>query len=494
MDWIRKTWFPLLLGLILLAGSLAMVNGIQSRSLFIDEAFFIRNVAKFPGGYFISMAPSAPLFYSFSYVLMNVLGKSEWVFRLTPFIGAVAGCAMLLLFLGKHFSKPAALISALLLVFSFPLNHYASNAHPFTVDFLCATALCLITHRLLREYSLRTWIGFVAVSLLSALSSFPSVFVIASCAAILLAVEAGRNDRRVLFEKIAGLAVLALSIGAVIVLLYLRQSSRPDLPFWADFLPPSRRPAALLKFAHSKTVLLFGFLFFFRDSGLAGLFLAVLGTAWFIGKKQTHFGLFCWMPLGLTIAASFAKKWPYGPVRTDLFLMPFLLILMASGMEWIWQSAANRASRVLVVCSLLLLPVPQAWMAKKIVVPAGDPEEAIKTLSRSVKHLIREGDVFLVYCGAEAEFRFYFPEQVPAAVFQPWSSKGNRKELESFVETAATGRSGRVWIIYGYLTKGDDEIMLTAAKRRGNSVLSRSAPGCGAVLFEFPDRAQRQRP
>jgi hypothetical protein len=494
MDWIRKTWFSLLLGLILFAGSLAMVNGIQSKSLFIDEAFFIRNLTKFPGGYFISMAPSAPLFYSLSYVLMNVFGKSEWVFRLMPFIGAVAGCAMLLHFLGKNFSKPVALISAFLLVFSFPLNQYASNAHPFTIDFLCATALCLITHRLLREYSLRGWIGFVLVSMLSALSSFPSVFVIASCAAILLAVEIGGKNRRVLLEKIAGSTVLAFSIGALILLLYLRQSSRPDLPFWEEFLPVSRRPAAMLIFAHTKTVLLFGFLFFFRDSGIAGLFLAVLGTAWFFRKNQIHYGLFCWMPLALTVAASFAKKWPYGPVRTDLFLMPFLLILMASGMEWIWQSASSRASKVLVAGSLLLLLVPQAWMVKKIVVPAGDPEEAIKTLSQSVKPLIREGDAFLVYCGSEVEFRFYFPEQVPHAVFQSWSSKGNRQGLESFIKNGMSGRSGRVWIVFGYLTKGDDEIMLTAAKRHGNPVLSRSAPGCGAVLLECPDRAQRQKP
>jgi hypothetical protein len=57
-----------------------------------------------------------------------------------------------------------------------------------------------------------------------------------------------------------------------------------------------------------------------------------------------------------------------------------------------------------------------------------------------------------------------------------------------------SGRSGRVWIVFSYLTKGDDETMLAEAKRHGNPALSRSAPGCGAVLFECPDRMQPQRP
>jgi hypothetical protein len=401
---------------------------------------------------------------------------------------------MLLLFLRKHFSKPVAMISASLLVFSFPLNQYASNAHPFTVDFLCATALSILTLRLLREFSKRTWIGFIAVSVVSEISSFPSLFVICSCAAVLVTAEIGKADRSALRTKIKWLAGLFAFITALTFFLYMGQSSRPDLPFWADFLPPSHSLPGMIKFVYVKTVLLFGYLFFFFENGLIGLFLAVLGTAWFFRKNQIHYGLFCWMPLALTVAASFAKKWPYGPVRTDLFLMPFLLILMASGMEWIWQSASSRASKVLVAGSLLLLLVPQAWMVKKIAVPAGDPEEAIKTLSQSVKPLVRKGDVFLVYYGVDAEFRYYFPEQVPQAVFQSWSGKGNRQELESFIENGMSGRSGRVWIVFGYLTKGDDEIMLTAAKRHGNPILSRSAPDCGAVLLECPDRAQRQRP
>jgi hypothetical protein len=244
----------------------------------------------------------------------------------------------------------------------------------------------------------------------------------------------------------------------------------------------------LLKFAHSNTQRLFGYLFFFKDSGIAGLVLAVLGTAWFVMKKKIQFGLFCWTPLVLTIAVSLFNKWPYGPVRTDLFLMPFLLILMSSGMEWIWRSAASRASKILVGASLLLLWAPEAWMVKKAVAPAGDPYQAIKTLSSEVKPLILEGDVFLVYYGADAEFRYYFPEQVPRAVFQPWTAKDDRGQIENFVDTGMSGRKGRVWILFCYLTKGDDEIMLTAAGRHGTLRLSRSAPGCSAHLFECVGR------
>lgn len=487
-EWIRKKWFSLLLGSILIAGALAMVNGIASKSLFLDEAFFIRNVVDFPSGYFISSAPSAPIFYSLSYLLMKLLGHSEWVFRLMPFACAAAGCAMVVWFLAGHFSKTAALVSALLLVGSYPLNHYASNAHPFTADFLCAVALCLITYSLLEAYSTRKWIGFIAASLVSALFSFPSLFVIASCGAVLLAAGIRGKNSRILREKLAGLAVIGLAVGGLTLFLYMRQSVRSDLGYWAEFFPAGHGLSSLLKFGYFGTVRLFGYLFFFKDSGMAGLILAVLGTAWFFQNGRMLFGLFCWMPAGLAMAASLVRKWPYGPVRTDLFLMPFLLILMAAGMEWIRRSAASKLSKILVTASLLLLLVPQSWMVKKTFIPVGDPGEAVKTLSREVKPLIREGDVFLVYYGAESEFRYYFSEQVPRALFQPWDAKGDSRALGQFVEDSMSGRKGRVWIVFCYLTKGDDEIMLAAAGRHGTALLSRSAPDCSAHLFECGGR------
>ena len=485
MQWLRKLAVPVLAGLILCFGLLAMVNGIQSRSLLLDEALFVRNVTKFPAGYFISMAPSAPLFYTLSYILMSLVGKSEWVFRLIPLVCAVAGVVLLSVHLGRHFSRLVSLVSMFLLAFSVPLVYYASNAHPYTADFLCSAALLILTSRLTQAFDNRTWIVWLAASFVAVVSSFSSFFVILSCSAVLLSIEIGQTDRRVLRMKAVGLAGLAAYMLLLVVLVFSKQAAdHSEYQYWFDCFPPSRNPFALAKFTYFKTEQALGFLFFNDRNGLIGLFLSLLGTFYWVRRKKSSIALLCWLPVVFTVLASFVQKWPYGPLRTVLFLLPFFLVLMAAGMELIWRTATGTPSRTILVAAFCLLLLPQSWMAKKAFVPAGDSEEAIKSLSTAMRPEIKNGDGFLVYYAAEVQFRFYFPQYINRAVFQPWSDRGNRSALEAFVEKQAKGQQDRFWLVFSHTSESEDRIMASAAEKFGRRVSSHAFQGCSAVLFE----------
>jgi hypothetical protein len=487
MSKIAKISFPLLTGLVLLAGFLAMTNGIQSRSLLLDEALFVRNLTKFPGGYFISMAPSAPLFYGASYGLMALFGKSEWVFRLIPLLCAVAGTALLSIHLVRNFSKPAAGASVFLLALSSPLVHFAKNAHPYTADFFCSVVLLLLTLGLIQAFSKKTFLLWLGACAISAVLSFPSLFVVLCSAAALAVSAALKKDKAVCRLALPGFAGLFLYVLVLAVLLYRTQSSDRDLAYWAGGFPRNSNPIVLVRFAYEQTAALLGYLFFNNTGGLAGLLLAVTGAALLVRAKKSLAALFCAGPVVLTLLASFLHRWPYGPLRTVLFLSPFFIVMMAGGLEWVWKAASGRAQKTIVICAMSLMLVPQSWVLKQAFIPAGDSEEAVKTLARDVKSAIQDGDRFLVYYAGEVQFRFYFPGQVERSSFQLWSDRGNPVALSAFIQSHMEGKGGRIWIVFSHVSGAEDSLMTAAAGRFGKRVLSFSRPGCSAFLFEATD-------
>jgi hypothetical protein len=490
MYWIRKYGFTFVMAGLLALGALAAADGIASRSLLLDEALFVRNVSKFPGGYFISMAPSAPLFYALSYAVSAAFGgASEWVFRLIPLLCALGVMALLSLHLTANFSRPVALVCALLAAFSVPLSHFSANAHPYTADVLCSAAMILAALKLIREFSGRTFAAWLAIAGVSVLFSFPALFTVVSCSAFLLLAEGVRKPGSRIKTMAPWLAGLGVYLALLLVLVFMKQSSdHSEYKYWSGCFPANRHPLVLARFAFARTEQALGYLFFNGKNGLIGLFLSVLGTAYFIRKRQVFAAALFWGPVLLALAASFFGKWPYGPLRTVLFLLPSFILLVAGGLEWIWQGASSRAAKAAAACAFALLLLPQAWVVKKAVVPARDSTEAVKSLSAAVKPEIREGDRFLVYYAAEVQFRFYFRQYLDRATFQPWSDRGNPEALEGFVRKEMEGKPGRFWLVFSHLEDGEDKIMISAAEKFGKIVSTHVFPGCGAALVEGENR------
>jgi hypothetical protein len=396
-----------------------MAKGIVSRSLLLDGAFFVRNVAQFPSEYFIGSAPSAPLFYALARGLEALFGRAEWVYRVVPLAYTVAGVVLLAMHLIRQYTKPVVLVSVCLLALSCPLVNYAANAHTFAADFFATTVLLLTAFRLFENFSTRHWIAWLALAGLCLLFSFPALFTTFACAATLTAMDIKTGRGRILRIKLAGLAVLSVFAAALVFSLYLRQATgRNDLNYWSVHFPASRHPLALAKFAYLNTLNAVGFLFFNGQNGLAGLFLAFLGGAFLIHKGRTPMLAACGTAIGITVLAAALQKWPYGAIRTVLFLVPAFLLPMAEGLELAWNSTKRRGSKALVGCAMASLVIPQTWVLKLTVMPAGDSEEAVKTLSRSMAPEIRDTDRFLVYYSAEVQFLHFFKDRVAQAVYQ----------------------------------------------------------------------------
>ena len=162
---------------IFLLSVLAMVNGIAVKSLLYDEATFALHLDELPSSLFSKSAPCAPLFYYSSYFMVSILGKSEWVYRLIPFISAMLGLALMIFFLLKlkYFSKFTSVITIFLLSTSIPLIHYAGNAHPYATDFFCSAALLVTIYQYFQKFSNRYLILYLILSFFCIGISFPAL-------------------------------------------------------------------------------------------------------------------------------------------------------------------------------------------------------------------------------------------------------------------------------------------------------------------------------
>ncbi len=484
-------FFNSMIFLIFLLSFLAMINGFTVKSLLLDETFFARNIAAFPEGYYYHSAPSAPLFYLFSYILVSIFGQSEWVYRIIPLVSAVAGFLLFIRFLLNNFSKFIVLNTLFLLATSVPFIQFASNAHPYATDFLCSTILLILTHQYIKNPTISRWIILLIVSIVSICFSFPALFIFTSFCILILIHDITSKEWQELRNKLLTLIPSGLIIFFLLFFFIMKVSQdRQDLSYWEPFFPPSFIPWYFFKWVYFSTNHLLAYLFWNEQSGLIGIFLILLGTSWTISKKKYDLMILCWSPILFSILASSLQKWPYGPIRAMLFSLPFFLVLFASGLEFIWKSIKPTWSKVITVIAFLAILIPQSWTFKKGFEQIKDSEEAIRTLSKTIKPKIMEEDHFIIYYAAAVQFQFYFPEYSDQAIVQSWADAGDSTRLVDFVDSTLFKKKGRFWIIFSHIQGKEDEWMLNAAKKQSQLLESHAFPGCRAFLLDNQENIQ----
>lgn len=479
---------------------IAMGKGIAVKSLWIDEAVFAENVRNFPGGMFSQVAPSPPLLYLLTYILVCFLGKSEWVYRLIPFISGVLGLAILFYFLRRLYARVPAILSCFLLAISEPLIWYSGAAHPYSVDFFCSVLLLFVMMHYLQERCQKTWFLWVFVASICLPISFTSLFVfLAFTGVIILHDLANKNVKASMREIIGAIVPFGIAVSLIFFVYSRLTAERLDLDAWSSFFPHSMNPSSLIYWLFYNTSDMLGY-FFWNDliqkklpqhftsmsGGLVGFFLALVGTAWLVQKRRVLLMLLCWSPIMITICLSILGKWPYGAVRTMIFSLPFAIVLIGAGLEAVLLSAKTRMSRIIIVCACFILLSSFPVRFRNVLTPPKDSMEAMKTLSKEIRPQIKPEDTFIVYYGAGAAFKFYFSEFIEIATIQPFNHRKNSALQEELVMSAMLNGKSRVWLIFSHVLshlKKEEEWMVSVARRHREFMSVYSAPGCRAYLL-----------
>lgn len=485
-------WLPILLvGIVGVLAIRAMTNGMAVKSLLLDEAFFARNLRLFPDGYAQQSAPSAPLFYGLTYLLIQFFGTGEWVYRLLPSLSAIAGMGVLGWFLWKHFSKPASIFAIILSVGSIPLIEYGANAHPYATDFFFSALLLAIMIAYLQSPSTKLWIIWNGVAFLAVALSMPAIFVVVSMAFVLILRHLLQKDFSGLWKRLLGLIPVGTFILLIGIFVYMEKAgSRRDMWYWADNFPSSLAPQVVAKWSFAATNKLLGFFYWNFQEGLIGLFIVLLGTAWLIRQKKCMVVGFCWLPVLMAMGAAVFQKWPYGPLRVMLYALPFFSVLLAAGLESLWKDVKSRQVKIIIGIACFILLIPQSWILGRAFEKIEDSEEAIRSLSETVVPMSQSNDKFFVYYAAEVQFQYYFHDSIEQAVFLPWELRGQRDEMEAFIESHIQDVEDRFWLIFSHVVVGEDQTLTEIAGKWGTFQDQFVFPGCKAVLFKLKNEAQ----
>ncbi len=209
---------PILLGLLLVAFALRLVN--YDQSLWFDEACVsnqrLGTLAQLLSVAYVDFHP--PLFISFMHVSNRLCGDSEVVMRLFPLLCGLGGIVMIWVVGRRLVGSPAALWAALLLSLSPVHIWYSIEARPYSALLLGVLVLVWLFHRLLEgKERRRTWWAYgTLLFVLLALHYYLVVY------AFLLALlgyvsQRGRSEpafrRRLLIINGSGISLLAAWIG-----------------------------------------------------------------------------------------------------------------------------------------------------------------------------------------------------------------------------------------------------------------------------------------
>lgn len=447
------------IGLVVAGLVLRLAQLRLERGFWLDEAWLAHALEAFDPAMPARALPHhqvAPL--AFLYLTrgaVQTLGTAEWVHRLLPF---VASCLLLLVWwpLFRRVLQPIALLFSLaLIVLSSPLLHYAAEFKPYGVD-ACVTAVLLGLALRTLEPTRRDQVGDAALVVaggLAPLLSFTAPFVLAACGLALAEAWLRTRDPRTL--RVA--ACCAVMWGACYLALYAGyvspQRGDPYLDaFWQRWFAPWRLwTTPVLNWYGEMTAAVFEYWFGSFCAGLAFI-LGILGSLQLLRRKRPLGIVVITVPV-LTLAASLAGVYPLKD-RLLLFVLPLVVIAVASGVQTVWDLAGRpaRSLAFAIVATLLIPPGFAAWQASRYPLSRHDPRPLLATVVAQA----RPGDVLYVQWPLVPVVRWYTAQQPPDALDIRYGEEADALHLgESPAgrwpryagELAALEGHGRVWIL-----------------------------------------------
>ncbi len=466
---------------------------LADRSLWLDEACLATNILRRGGRDLLrpldlhQAAP--PGFLVLEKLAVELLGPSEYVFRLLPLL---AGIAALLLFyrVATRTLPPAgASLAVALFALGDPLIYYASELKPYSVDVAVALVLLYAALWFSEAGGAPAWRSTLMLAIGGAAGvwlSYPVIFVLAGLGTTLAISAAVRRDRARLRTLVAiGLIWAGSFYAAYKTSIQAASESTWLTAYWLpNFMPLPPRSLTDLSWLPNRLGAMFGDPVGFVFRGLGVLTLLIGCTALYRGHRERLALLLS--PLCFTLLGSGLRKYPfYG--RLLLFLVPFLLLLVAEGAERLRALTAEAAPSIGVILFGLLVFHPAAIGLRFLLHPR--TREEIKPVLAYIQERAAPGDGLYVYGGAAPAFDYYAPRYG----FDPGRTIiGNwwREWTAYQKDLAALRGRGRMWFLLCHTRRRDgtddeEKPFLYLVDGIGRRLESFHAPGAAAYLYDL---------
>ena len=498
-----------------LAALLRLVGYASNRSLWLDESLLALNIVSKSASDllgsldYVQSAPPGFLLVERAAVLL--LGERELFLRVVPLLASLAAIVFFALVARRLLRPEAALLAIALFAVNEALVRQASETKPYSSDVAVGLILVWLTLRALerrdRPFAGRDIVVLAAAGAVGVSISYPAVFVLAAAGGALLLCAQRRRERR----SLPVLALLGAAWAAAFLTVYLTSADTIAAVRAPIFGGGGGSPDAL-ELARSAWYAVADPGGFERGPHLLAVLLIVPGAFGLARREGIERLALVAGPIVLALGAAMIDRYPLGG-RFSLFLVPFLLLLVAEGVT---ESAALvggsvRRAVVIVIAALLLLAAP----VREAVATAFDPSrtEDVRPLLERVVSEWRPGDAIYVFRNTQYAFRYYGEcddcgvAPLPFALRTPPRPIDNDGTPAALVTrppdvligvvddaTAVTpnielidGRT-RVWALFSHVGVGqdspdEDDRILGRLDERGRRLGSWSEPGADLYLY-----------
>jgi hypothetical protein len=464
---------------------LRIVQYLQNRSLWVDEAMLALNILERSVWELLQpldLEQGAPIgFLIVQKLLTDLFGPSEYSLRLFPLLCGLASLPLFVRVARRVLDTgPALVLGTALFALSYKLVYYASESKQYSADVAVTLGLYWVFDRVrMTAWNLKAAVTLGLVGAAALWFSHPATFVLAGLGVCLAASFARRKTWAALSYLLLSGVMWAASFGVAYVLSLRRLGSNESLlSFWAHgFMPLPPRALADLRW-FDETLLAF-----FREAagllpGTLACVALVAGAVWLATVRRQQL-LVLISPVLFTLGASALKLYPFSG-RLVLFAVPIALILVAQGVI-VFSRLVPQYDRILIGAGAALLVVPQLLFSSAVFVRPYTFEDVRPAIAYA-RQRWQPDDLMYVYHGVEPTFRYYagrFGFQNGEYLL----GQATREDAARLrAELEAAGSRGRLWMLFGHVNRSngiDDEDLfrkhLLGRKELADSVKYRDA-------------------
>ncbi len=409
-------------GVIIWIGiALRLIRYLYNHSLDSDESGIAVNIIRRSFSDLFYPSPDIAQGYPFAFLtlikyLTQVLGNSEYVLRLFPLLSGITSF-FLFYKIAKRYIEPKAIPIALgLFAVSDALVFESSNLKPYSSDVL--VALLMYTAGIYvqsKELNIPRIVLFGILGAFAIWFSNPSVFVLAGLGVCLGVFSIIKKD----WVKTGKLSI-AYSIWILSFIAnyyFYLQNLQANFGITMEevlsvyekvYMPLPPKSLSDIKWFIDLFFDIFNYPLSMTLVGISALAF-LIGCAFMYSQKKRNFFLLI-SPILFTFLAGAMHKYAFKG-RFIIFLVPFTLIIIAEGTEYIRSRTAYNSKIIGIIFLSLLLFHPVSTSAYRVIKPFYNEE--MRPVLKYVKENWQKGDVIYVHWFAQYPFDYYskyYPE------------------------------------------------------------------------------------
>ncbi len=442
-----------------------------------------------------------PLYYALAWAIRHLLGGSEFAMRLPSALAGIACVVTLFLFTRKYVGAWSGVCVAAVAAGHAELVAYSRLAKGFSIEALMTVIVTWAGVEAYRSPSPRkVWI-FAACAVLGLSFTYTGSLVVVAWVPVLLwAGVTTTSERRRNLTHLGAVTLVLLLAGA---LWYLWLSGAQNRTVISDHFgvfggawPADNHVSTLLGWYMARSygalryVLGISPLYAPIDTLIGAYELLLIFAA--LGMLRKRLPSLCVAVVLLLVATATVgatRLWPYGDVRTMLFLVPLVCLAIGCGL----RETIARFGKTLPAVALVIVCIANP-AARAIKHTALNPRETehVRPVLEYIDRNVQPGDGIFVYYGAGWAVRHYWIRDDVETLLEPLNDRGDIASFAGRFERFMAEHK-RVWFVFTHNWKNERDEWISYLKENYGLVDEFKIADACAYLFESaPGRSGRR--